>query len=380
MIAILQKEFNSFFTSTLGYLIIAVFLTVCGLFLWVFKGPYNVFDSGFADLSPYFELAPWVLLMLIPAITMRSFAEEKKQGTLELLLTKPLTLVQIVLGKVLGNFLLITLALLPTLLYLITIFQLKNETDIFDIGSFTGSFIGLLLLSALYTSIGIFCSALTNNQITAFLLTLLVCFILFFGLDALASLIRTDDFNSFFNLIGIQLHYDRISRGVLDTRDILYFLSTLIAFIWMTIIYFSKNSKGNKAKFIIGIVIALVVLNTVTTTFYKRFDLTYDQRFTLSEATTNLLDETAGIVTIDVLLKGEFPAEFKRLQSETKQLLEEFNAYNNNLQYAFTNPLEEVDFQAETLQQLQEFGLTPMEVSVQENGKTNIETLVPWRY
>ncbi|TYP72139.1 gliding motility-associated ABC transporter substrate-binding protein GldG [Aquimarina intermedia] len=378
MIAILQKEFNSFFTSTIGYLIIAVFLTISGLFLWVFKGPYNVFDSGFADLTPYFELAPWVLLVLVPAITMRSFAEEKKQGTFELLLTKPLTLLQIVLGKVLGNFLLILVALLPTLLYLFTIFQLKNSTDIIDIGSFTGSFIGLLLLSALYTGIGVFCSALTDNQITAFISTLLGCFIMFFGFDALASLIKTDDFTSIFNLIGIQLHYDRISRGVLDTRDILYFLSVIVAFVWATIVTISKRGPGKKIKLIAGIAIGLVVINTITTSFYQRFDLTYDQRFTLSEATTNLLEDTAGIVTIDVLLKGDFPSEFKRLQAETQQLLEEFSAHTNNLQYAFTNPLEEVDFQAETLQQLQEFGLTPMEVSVQENGKTNIETLVPW--
>ncbi|WP_378187404.1 gliding motility-associated ABC transporter substrate-binding protein GldG [Aquimarina sp. W85] len=376
--AILQKEFNSFFTSAIGYLVIALFLTICGLFLWVFKGPYNVFDGGFADLTPYFELAPWVLLILIPAVTMRSFAEEKKQGTFELLVTKPLTLLQIVLGKVLGNVLLIILAILPTLLYIVTVIQLKNDTDNFDSGSFIGSFIGLLLLSTLYTSIGILCSALTNNQITAFLATLLGCFIMFFGFDALASLIRTDDFTSLFNLIGIQLHYDRISKGILDTRDILYFISTIIAIIWTTIVYISKKSNLDKVKFIAGIAIALVIVNTITTSFYKRFDLTYDQRFTLSDATTRLLDDTAGVVTVDVLLKGNFPSEFKKLQAETKQLLEEFSAYTKNLQYAFTNPLEEVDFQAETLQQLQEFGLTPMEVSVQENGKTNIETLVPW--
>ncbi len=378
MFAVIRKEINTFFASAVGYLVIGMFLILNGLFLWVFKGQFNILNSGFADLSPFFLIAPWILLFLIPAITMRSISEEKKQGTLELLLTKPIRLWQLVTGKYLGSFFLILIALVPSLLYIITIHQLGNPIGNFDLGSTLGSYIALLLLSAAYTAIGIFSSSVTNSQIVAFLLGLFLCFLFYFGLSGLANyqLFGTADYT--LEQIGMQLHYERISQGIIDSRDVIYFISIIGFFIFLTIISLQKRTPKTIAK-LTGIgIIAVIICNLAGNTVYNRFDLTKDGRFTLSKATETLIQEAEVPITIDVLLKGDFPSEFKKLQRETKQLLEEFNAINPNLQYAFTNPIEEEEFRKETLEELQRLGLTPMEVSVQESGKTEIETVVPW--
>ncbi|HLW32190.1 MAG TPA: ABC transporter permease subunit, partial [Aequorivita sp.] len=168
MFAIIKREISAFFSSTIGYLVIAVFLLINGLFLFVFSGTYNILNSGFADLSPYFELAPWVLLFLIPAVCMRAFSDEMKMGTLELLLTKPVSLRSIVLGKYFGAVILILIAIAPTLFYILTISELGNPSGNWDVGSTIGSFIGLLFLVLAYTAIGIFSSTLSQNQIVAF--------------------------------------------------------------------------------------------------------------------------------------------------------------------------------------------------------------------
>ncbi|GAA4272118.1 gliding motility-associated ABC transporter substrate-binding protein GldG [Aquimarina gracilis] len=373
MFALIRKEINTFFASAVGYLVVAVFLILNGLFLWIFKGQYNILDSGFADLSPFFQIAPWVLLLLIPAVTMRSIAEEKKQGTLELLLTKPIKPWQLVLGKYLGSLALIILTLIPSFLYIITIHQLGKPIGNLDIGSTIGSYIALILLGASYTAIGIFASSITKNQIIAFLIALFLCFTVYFGFGGLADYV-----DYVLEQLGMQLHFERMSLGVIDTRDVFYFLGIIFLFIVLTIISIRKITKGKKVKVIVLTLIAVVVLNLIGNSYYSRFDLTQDKRFTLSEATQNLVLETPAPIVIEVLLKGDFPSEFKRLQSEVKQLLEEFNAINPNVQYIFTNPLEEEVLRDETINQLQQFGLTPMEVSVQESGKTEIETIVPW--
>ncbi|AXT60159.1 gliding motility-associated ABC transporter substrate-binding protein GldG [Aquimarina sp. AD10] len=378
MFALIRKEFNTFFASAVGYLVIAIFLILNGLFLWVFKGQYNILDSGFADLSPFFQIAPWILLFLIPAVTMRSFAEEKKQGTLELLLTKPIQNWQLVLGKYLGSLSLIIIALLPSLLYCFTIYILGNPSGNFDVGSTFGSYIALLLLASLYTAIGIFSSTITNNQIIAFLISLFFCFLFYFGFSSISDYGLSETISHFFEQLGIRLHYERMSQGILDTRDICYFLSIILFFGVLTKIILQKSVNKSKIKPILIALTLVFILNSIGNRVYSRFDLTQDNRFTLSDATKSLILETPAPVVIDVLLKGDFPSEFRKLQSETKQLLEEFNALNSNIQYIFTNPLEEEALRTETINQLQQFGLTPMEVSVQESGKTEIETIVPW--
>lgn len=241
MLAILKKEINSFFATPIGYLVIGLFLVVNSLFLWVFSGSYNILDSGFASLTPFFNLSPWIFLFLIPAITMKSFSEEIRQGTLELLLTKPLSHRQLVLGKYLGAMVLIILSLIPTLIYVITLFYLgKPESDP-DWGVIAGSYLGLIFLGGCYAAIGLFASILSPNQIVSFILAIFLCFISYFAFEALANfnLLSIGAFG--LDDLGISSHYDSISRGIIDTRDLVYFFSFIIFFLALTT--FNLSSK-----------------------------------------------------------------------------------------------------------------------------------------
>lgn len=239
MTAIIKREITAFFASTIGYLVIAIFLLINGLFLWVFSGSYNIFDAGFADLASFFELAPWVLLFLIPAVTMRSFSDEMKMGTLELLLTKPISLTQIVLGKFTGAFVLICIALIPTLLYILTISELGNPEGNWDAGSTLGSYIGLLFLIAAYTAIGIFASTLSKNQIVTFIVAVFICFLLYYGFEGLATISST---GFSWEYVGMKAHFNSIARGVIDTRDLIYFISVAFIFMGATILKLKNAS------------------------------------------------------------------------------------------------------------------------------------------
>ena len=232
MTAIFKKEFNSFFASPIAYLVIGVFLLINGLFLWVFKDDFNILNAGFADLNNFFFLAPWVFLFLIPAITMKSFADEFNSGTIEILKTRPITNWQIVFGKFTASLLLVIVALLPTLTYVYTVYQLGNPIGNIDFGSTLGSYIGLLLLAATYTSVGLFTSTLSKNQIVAFILGIFITFLLFFGFDALANLFGENSYT--IQQLGINEHFKSISRGVIDTRDIIYFVSVTGFFLFIT--------------------------------------------------------------------------------------------------------------------------------------------------
>ncbi|WP_411767436.1 gliding motility-associated ABC transporter permease subunit GldF [Winogradskyella sp. A3E31] len=233
MFAVLKKEINTFFASPIGYLVIAVFLVLNGLFLWVFKGEFNILDNGYADISSFFLLAPWILIFLVPAVTMRSFSDERKQGTLELLLTKPISHLQIVLGKYFGALVLVIIAIVPTLLYVYTVYQLGNPIGNLDVGSTLGSYFGLLFLVASYTAIGVFASSLSDNQIVAFIVAIFICFFFYFGFDGIANFNLFGN-NLYFENLGMQSHFKSMSRGVLDTRDLIYFLSIAAFFIILT--------------------------------------------------------------------------------------------------------------------------------------------------
>jgi len=241
--AILKKEIQSFFSSATGYLVIGIFLLISGLFLFVFNGNYNILDYGFADLSSFFNLAPWIFIFLIPAITMKSFAEEKKMGTMELLLTRPIGKWNLVLGKFFGTFTLSILALIPTLIYVYSIYQLGDPIGNLDVGATLGSYLGLLLLAASYTAIGLFASALTNNQITAFIIAVFLCFFCFFFFEGLANYQLIENSAYGIEYLGISYHYKSMSRGVIDTRGLVYFFSLIVLFISLTYIKISSKLK-----------------------------------------------------------------------------------------------------------------------------------------
>ncbi len=233
MKALLLREIKSFFGSPIGYLVIAIFLLLNGLFLWVFEGDFNILNSGFADLTPFFTLVPWILIFLIPAVTMRSFSDEKKQGTIELLFTKPLSVWQIVNGKFLGALLLIILAILPTVIYVFVISSLGDPHGNIDVGSTLGSYFGLLFLIVGYTAIGIFTSTLSDNQIVAFIVSVFLCFFFYFGFEGLSQI--AGNLNNFVASLGMDYHYKSMSRGVIDTRDVIYFISIAVLFLSLTV-------------------------------------------------------------------------------------------------------------------------------------------------
>ncbi|MDN3674337.1 gliding motility-associated ABC transporter permease subunit GldF [Flavobacterium branchiarum] len=241
MKSIVLREIKSFFGSPIGYLVIAIFLISNGLFLWVFQGEYNILNTGFADLTPFFTLAPWILTFLIPAVTMRSFSDEKKQGTIELLLTKPLTIWQIVNGKFIGSLLLIIMAIIPTFIYVKVISSLGLPEGNIDMGSTIGSYFGLLFLIGAYTAIGVFTSTLSENQIVAFIIAVFLCFFFYFGFEGLSSLVPGS--MSFISSLGMQNHFKSMSRGVIDTRDVIYFLSITVLFLSFTV-YQLKSFKS----------------------------------------------------------------------------------------------------------------------------------------
>jgi len=229
-----QKEIQGFFSSLTGYMVIAVFLAVTGLCLWVIPGVLNIPESGYASLDSLFYIAPWVFLFLAPAITMRSFAEEIKTGTIELLLTKPISEWQLVTAKFLAAVALILIALTPCVVYIMSVWRLGNPPGNLDTGATYGAMIGLMLLGAMYAAIGTFASSLTDNQIIAFIAAALTSFVFYEGFDALAQLISDAGVQDFISYLGIKEHYASISRGVVDLRDLVYFFGVMLLFLALT--------------------------------------------------------------------------------------------------------------------------------------------------
>lgn len=228
------KEIIGFFSTLTGYLVITVFLIVNGLLLWVIPGVYNIPEGGYATLKPFFEISPIVFLFLVSAVTMRMFAEEKKQGTLEILLTRPLSEMQIILSKYFAAVTLVIFSLIPTVLFYISVYYLGNPVGNIDSGGTLGSYLGLFFLASIYAAIGLFASSLTDNQVVAFILAIVLSLIMYIGFDVLSQLSLFIGLEHVIALIGINEHYKSISRGVIDTRDIVYYISIVALFLFFT--------------------------------------------------------------------------------------------------------------------------------------------------
>ncbi len=240
MLSILKKEIRSFLSSLIAYIVVAVFLLAIGLFMWIYKDT-NALDYGAASLDTLFMMAPWIFIFLVSAITMRSFAEEQRAGTIELLTTHPVSDWQIILGKFWAGLGLVLFALLPTLLYYYTIHKLGSPVGNIDTGAMWGSYIGLLFLGGCYVSVGLFASSLTENQIVAFILSTFLCFVTYSVMGQLSGLLNTGTSNYYLEWLGIDFHYTSISRGVVDTRDITYFVGFIAFFLGLTKLSFGKR-------------------------------------------------------------------------------------------------------------------------------------------
>jgi ABC-2 type transport system permease protein len=230
MLAIFRKEISGFFSTLTGYIVIIVFLLVNSLFMWVLPGEWNILETAYAGLDTLFFLSPWIFLFLVPAITMRMIAEEKRLGTIELIYSKPISERAVIYGKFLASVALVFLSLLPGIVYYITVYYLGETRGNLDTGGTLGAFIGLFFLASVYASAGIFSSSLTDNQVIAFILSVLICFILFAGFDSFSYLPGLKKVDDIVIRLGINEHYKSISRGVIDIRDVSYFLSLIVIF------------------------------------------------------------------------------------------------------------------------------------------------------
>lgn len=230
MLAIFRKEITGFFSSLTGYIVIIVFLLINSLFMWVFPGEWNILDSGYAGLDTLFFLSPWIFLFLVPSVTMKMIAEEKRLGTIELIYSKPVNERGIVYGKYFASLALVLLALFPGLIYYISVYILGETPGNLDKGATLGAFTGLFFLAAVYASAGLFASSITDNQVIAFIIAVLFSFFLFMGFDSFAYLPGLKKVDEFVIRLGINEHYKSISRGVIDLRDIIYFIAVVLIF------------------------------------------------------------------------------------------------------------------------------------------------------
>lgn len=235
MYALLKKEINSFLNSLIGYIAVMIFLLALGLFLWIFPGnDLNIAESGYASMDGMFSITPWVYMFLIPAITMRLFAEEKRSGTLEILLTRPLTELQVIVAKYLAGVILVVFSLLPTLIYFVTIYHFAAPAGNVDVGGIAGSYLGLFFLASGFVAIGIFSSSITDNQLVAFIVAMFLSMLAYSGFQAISSVMPIGSFANAFFQLGIVAHYNSMSRGVIDTRDLIYFFSLISVFLMLT--------------------------------------------------------------------------------------------------------------------------------------------------
>ncbi len=380
-----KKELASFFSSLIGYLTIAVFLILTGLMLWVLKSDFNILDYGYAGMDGLFLIGPFLYLFLIPAITMRTFAEERRGGTIEMLMTRPLSDWTIVWAKFLAAWTLVFISLLPTLVCYFSVYSLGYPVGNIDTGSVFGSYIGLLLLGGAFVAIGLLCSSLTSNQIVSFIAAAVLSAIAYMGFESLYRMELFGNGDLFVKGLGMMDHYESISRGVVDTRDVLYFASVMTLFLMGTrLVLQSRMWNGWKKRknlkrshwLEMGVATLIVIsVNVIDHFLYARLDLTSEKRYTLSDSTKDLLKTIDEPLLYRVYLDGEMPSDFKRLQNETKEMLNQLRAYNHNISYEFVNPnsFGTDEERRVFFQKLGEKGIQPAQVQMKgENGVTSM--------
>ncbi|MBD1394847.1 gliding motility-associated ABC transporter substrate-binding protein GldG [Mucilaginibacter glaciei] len=380
MFPIFKKEITTYFSSLVAYVTIGVFLLVLGLFLWVF--PYtSILAYGYAGLDSLFSTAPYLFMFLVPAITMRSLAEERREGTFEILLTRPLTHLQIVLGKYFAGVAIVLFALVPTLVYYYSVYTLGTPQGNIDTGAVIGSYIGLFLLGAAFTAIGLFASSVSKNQVIAFTIAVFLCFFFYSGFNSLNSILSLQSWG--LSSLGITEHYESISRGVLDTRDLVYFIVLSTLFIWLTLFVIHRQLKKKFVNTAFLTTLGLMLsVSLISVKIFTRFDFTTEKRFTLSPVSRHLVDNLQQNVIVTVYLQGDnFPGGMKRLQSATKDMLSDLQAYSHSkLTFAFIDPLKGVaeDQQKPVFDDLEAKGILAQNLSVKTDDGVSQKVIFPF--
>ena len=376
MFAVLEKELRSFFSTLTGPIVIAVYLILTASFLWLIPGENNVLWGGYANLDGLFVLAPWLFLFLVPAITMRTFSDEYRQGTVEILRTRPIHPYSIVVSKYLASLVIALISLLFTLFYLLAVCYLGTPFANIDLGGFFGSFIGLLFLACLYTAIGVFFSSLSDNPIISFVGSAFLCFVFYYGFEMLSFIPTNVNVKDFISSMGIAYHYDSMSRGVIDFSDIWYFLTISQFFL-----LFTFRKRFNIKLFAVAFV--LILTNLFASKIVLRLDLTAEKRHSISESTKNLLKNQENGVKVDVLLDGDMNVGFLRLKKSVGYLLDEMDRYAAvGLNVEFADPLSNATSEKERNQvvaKMQRKGLAPTMVhDYDKNGNTLQKVIFPW--
>ncbi len=381
MRALIAKELKAFFNGLIAYLVIVAFLVIMGLFLWVFPAGYNIPDSGYASMDGFFTLAPFILLFLVPAITMRFFADEKRMGTMEMLMTKPLTAMQLVLSKYIAGVVLVFFSLLLTLIYVLTLVVFAAPPGP-DMGGIWGSYLGLFFLGMVFVAIGLFASSITENQIVSFILALFFSGFIYIGFEMLHSMELMGPMDLFIRNLGLYSHYSSMGRGVVDSRDLLYFLGVIALFITFTQLVINKERHNRSVLTpLLAVIVLVIAVNLLAGIRFVRLDLTSDKRYSLTRATREMLRELDEVLYFRIYLDGNLPADFRRLRNDTREMLDEFSAYSDQVRYSFINPAEQAGDDPEALRelyrQLASKGLEPTQIQMRAGDGSSQRVLFP---
>lgn len=374
MCALLFKELRYIFCSFAGLLFSIVFLLICGSLLWIVPGNYNIADSGYASLSPFFSLAPTLLLILIPALSMRTFSEEKRQGTLSLLLTRPVRFSDIVFSKYLSIFIAVIILLIPTIVYTLSLYWHAIPQGNIDLGAIAGSYLGLVFLVAAFTSISVFSSSLTTSQVVAFISGLLICVFFYFGFDLISTLFSSGKIQFITKSIGFLSHYQSVQKGVIDTNDVGYMIIISCLFLLFTIQTLHLDKK------LLTTGLSILLLFFIINSFIKyRFDLTADKRYTISQPLKKALKDIKTPVIVTCYLSGDLNAGFFQLQKACTDMLEDFSSLSSgNISYQIVNPYLQSD-NKQFIRELAETGIKGIPVNERnKEGKMTQQIVFPW--
>lgn len=382
MLPIFRREIQSFFSSLSGYLVISIFLFATSILLWVFPSDYNLLSTGYANLDGLFDLGPWILLFLVPAITMKMFAEERRQRTLELLLTRPISRLEIILGKYLAGLLLVFIAIVPTLIYYFSVYYLGDPVGCIDSGAAIGSYLGLFFLASVYLAVGIFCSVCSESQVISFLLAAIINMVFFNAFGVGSQMVPMSDFWNSVAQLGIDSHYQSIARGVVLLKDLFYFVVVVTFFLWAANLVLSWNVYPAKKKRVTMVYwlgfcsLALWVSSYVS----FQLDVTEEGRYSLSPITEEVMEQVDFPVQCDIYLAGDMPSKFKVFQDEIIQKIRSLESVSYGaIHYSLIDPYQEVPVQKREkyFEYLAKKGLIPTDIRIKKEEGTSTHLLFP---
>lgn len=379
MKALVFKELKSVFCSSFGAFFSLAFLLIVGGLLWFFSGKYSVVDSGYADLNRFFDLSPILLLVLIPALTMRSFSEERKGKTLDILKTRPVSMFHIYLSKYLAAFIFIFITLLPTCVYVYSLSQLANPVGNIDLNAIFASYISLLLLVVVFVSIGLLGSVLSKNQVVALITSVTLSVFVYYGFDLLSGLFLSGKMQAAVSSLGLFHHYELMQKGVIRFKDLLVVVNYLVLFVTLALIVLSDRKSISLVRGGIFFVILNVGLFFIPN---YRMDFTSDKRYTLSDYTINLLKGTKNEIPLDIniYLSGDLNYGFQRLQDATVNLLNDYSRYvNGSLEIRQENVYQSENSASEIYEAMAERGMPGIVLNeIDREGKASKKIIYPY--